>query len=150
MAKQNYIDPQELWTELHNWQQDQSKQMSDKLGLMFIELCDHILRHRHFVGYKSEVKEDMKGFALQKLVRAAALVKIGDELNNETKKRMFNYLSCTVFNAYYTVLTKHYKQLNLQRDLLAQAIDDMRDLNPILADEIYQHNKDFIEYMQNK
>ena len=50
-----------------------SKEMNrctERLGMLFMILTDHMLRGPRFIGYSKEVKEDLKGCALIRLVKS--------------------------------------------------------------------------------
>lgn len=111
----DYLDRDEFLAELKK-----SKRLpkaTDKLGIMLMTLVDHILRSNSFCRYNESLKEDMRGFALMKMVR-------GIELFDESKdaKAVFSYFTHACFNAFFTILSKHYKQQNIKRALMKKLL----------------------------
>ena len=50
-----------------------SKEMNrctERLGMLFMILADHMLMGPRFIGYSKEVKEDLKGLALIRLIKS--------------------------------------------------------------------------------
>ena len=45
-------------------------------------------------------------------------------------KRVFNYFTRACFNAYLTVIGRHYKQLNIKRDLTEAYITQLAEYAP--------------------
>ena len=72
--KRNYLDQKELYNEYKKSVED--GQCTEKLGEMFITLTDHILRSPNFNRYPKEVKEDLQGHALEKLMKSLRTVKL--------------------------------------------------------------------------
>ena len=69
----NYIDQKELYNEYKKTVED--GQSTDKLGLMFITLTNHILRSPSFNRYPIQIKEDLRGHAIVKLMKSLKTVK---------------------------------------------------------------------------
>lgn len=90
-----------------------------------MDLADHILRSPSFCRYNFAMKEDMKSFALQKMVR-------GIDLFDESRdaKSAFNYFTRTCFNSFLTVIGKHYKQKNLKRELTMRCLQNADYIDP--------------------
>ena len=55
--KQNYLEAQDLYDEYKKSVED--GQCTEKLGLMFITLTNHILRSPNFNRYSYQIKEDL-------------------------------------------------------------------------------------------
>ena len=72
--KQNYLDAQELYNEYKKSVED--GQCTEKLGEMFLTLTDHILRSPSFNRYSKELKEDLSGHAIVKLMKSLKTVKL--------------------------------------------------------------------------
>ena len=106
--KQNYLEAQDLYDEYKKSVED--GQCTEKLGLMFLTLTDHILRSPSFNRYKPQVKEDLQGYALEKLMKSLKTVKL--EL---TSQQIFNFATRTIYNAYFSELARHYKFENTKR-----------------------------------
>lgn len=104
----NYIDQNELYDEYKK--SVDNEQCSEKLGLMFITLTNHILRSPSFNRYPIQVKEDLQGYALEKLMKSLKTVKL-----YLTPQQIFNFATRTVYNAYFSELSRHYKYENTKR-----------------------------------
>ena len=104
----NYIDQKELYDEYKK--SVDNEQCSEKLGLMFITLTNHILRSPNFNRYSKEVKEDLQGHAIVKLMKSLKTVKL-----YLTSQQIFNFATRTVYNAFLSELGRHYKQENIKR-----------------------------------
>lgn len=110
--KMTYIDNSELEAEIKSYQDSLPDGMpSERLGKIILDLCNNILLHKNWNGYKPELKEDMRGYAVFKILKyALKSFKFG------TKWTAFNYLTRIVFTAYMTVVMKYYKQLNYHQE----------------------------------
>ena len=106
--KQNYLEAQDLYDEYKK--SVDNGQCTEKLGLMFLTLTDHILRSPSFNRYKPQVKEDLQGYALEKLMKSLKTVKL-----DLTSQQIFNFATRTIYNAYFSELARHYKFENTKR-----------------------------------
>lgn len=106
--KRNYLDAQDLYDQYKKSVED--GQCTDKLGAMFLTLTDHMLRSPNFNRYPKEVKEDLRGRALEKLMKSLNTVKL-----EFTPHQIFNFATRTVYNAYFSELARHYKQEGIKR-----------------------------------
>ena len=70
----NYIDQKELYNEYKKSVEDD--QCTEKLGTMFLTITEHILRSPNFNRYPKEVKEDLSGHAIEKLMKSLRTVKL--------------------------------------------------------------------------
>lgn len=70
----NYIDQNELYDEYKK--SVEGGQCTEKLGEMFLTLTDHMLRSPNFNRYPKEVKEDLRGHAIVKLMKSLKTVKL--------------------------------------------------------------------------
>ena len=104
----NYIDQNELYDEYKKSVED--GQCTEKLGLMFRTLTNHILRSTSFNRYQTQVKEDLQGYALEKLMKSLKTVKL-----EFTSQQIFNFATRTVYNAFFSELSRHYKQEGIKR-----------------------------------
>ena len=77
---------------------------------MFLTITEHILRSPSFNRYPNQVKEDLRGHALEKLMKSLRTVKL-----EYTPQQIFNFVTRAIYNAYFSELARHYKQENLKR-----------------------------------
>ena len=106
--KRNYLDAQELYDQYKKSVED--GQCTERLGELFLTLTYHMLRSPNFNRYPKEVKEDLQGHALEKLMKSLRTVKL--EL---TAQQIFNFATRTVYTAFLSELGRHYKQENIKR-----------------------------------
>ena len=110
-----YCTNKELQAEMIKWRDSskivEERTISEELGKMFLAICNKILNHSNFRNYDTELKADMRGYALYKLIRG--LKNYNFQFNNP-----FAWCSQACFNSYLTVIGKHYKQLNIKKDLM--------------------------------
>ena len=110
-----YCTNKELQAEMIKWRDSnkvvEERIISEELGKMFLAICNKILNHSNFRNYTKELKEDMKSYALFKLIKG--LKNYNFQFNNP-----FAWCSQACFNAYLTIIGKHYKQLNIKKDLM--------------------------------
>ena len=77
---------------------------------MFLTLTEHMLRSPNFNGYPKEVKEDLQGHALEKLMKSLKTVKL-----EFTPHQIFNFATRTIYTAFLSELGRHYKFENTKR-----------------------------------
>lgn len=107
-SKRNYLEAQELYDQYKKSVED--GQCTEKLGEMFITLTIHMLRSPNFNRYPKEVKEDLRGHALEKLMKSLRTVKC--EL---MPQQIFNFATRTVYTAFLSELGRYYKQEGIKR-----------------------------------
>ena len=104
----NYIDQKELYNEYKK--SVDNDQCTEKLGELFLTLTYHILRSPSFNRYPKEVKEDLQGHAIVKLMKSLKTVKL-----YLTSQQIFNFATRTVYTAFLSELGRHYKQEGIKR-----------------------------------
>ena len=106
--KQNYLEAQDLYDQYKKSVED--GQCTEKLGEMFLTLTEHLLRSPNFNRYPKEVKEDLQGHAIVKLMKSLKTVKL-----YLTPQQIFNFATRTVYTAFLSELGRHYKFENTKR-----------------------------------
>ena len=104
----NYIDQKELYNEYKK--SVDNDQCTERLGELFITLTNHILRSPNFNRYPKEVKEDLSGHAIVKLMKSLKTVNLA-----LTPQQIFNFATRTVYTAFLSELGRHYKQEGIKR-----------------------------------
>ena len=104
----NYIDQNELYDEYKK--SVENDQCTERLGELFLTLSNHILRSQSFNRYPKEVKEDLRGHAIVKLMKSLKTVKL-----DLTYQQIFNFATRTVYTAFLSELGRHYKHENTKR-----------------------------------
>ena len=97
---------------------------SQKLGRPTEQVCQyfsmiatHLLGDSRYARYPADMKEDMKSEALLKCIK---------NIKNYMKEyadKCFNYYTRCTEHAFWQVLSKHYKQMNITRELTLEAAD---------------------------
>lgn len=82
--------------------------ISEELGKMFIEIGHKLLNHSNFRNYSKELKEDMLSYFYLKIIKG--LKNYNFEFNNP-----FSFVTMAAFNAYLTIIGKHYKHINIKK-----------------------------------
>ena len=106
--KRNYLEAQDLYDQYKK--SVEGGQCTEKLGEMFLTLTYHILRSPSFNRYPKEVKEDLQGHAIVKLMKSLKTVKL-----YLTPQQIFNFATRTVYTAFLSELGRHYKFENTKR-----------------------------------
>ena len=140
--KRNYLEAEELYNEYKKSVED--GKCTDKLGLMFITLTNHILRSPSFNRYPIQVKEDLRGHALEKLIKSLRTVKL-----YLTAQNIFNFATRTVYTAFLSELGRHYKHENTKRAATRKYLEsspfiDVRTREQMI-DEIDQFEASLVE-----
>lgn len=106
--KRNYLEAQDLYDQYKKSVED--GQCTEKLGEMFFTLTEHMLRSPNFNRYPKELKEDLQGHAIVKLMKSLKTVKL-----EFTPHQIFNFATRSVYTAFLSELGRHYKQENIKR-----------------------------------
>lgn len=117
----NYIDKQELLDEIIT-SQDNGR-ISERLGEMCMEIGKRLLYHKNFVGYHSDLKEEM--FSTGTLYCCKYLLKNFDR--NKKTASPFSYVTAIFFSAFINTLKKYYRTIEHEKkliDLLQSSITD--------------------------
>ena len=106
--KRNYLEAEDLYDQYKKSVED--GKCSEKLGEMFLTLTEHMLRSPNFNRYPKEVKEDLRGHAIVKLMKSLKTVKL-----EFTPHQIFNFATRSVYTAFLSELGRHYKYENTKR-----------------------------------
>lgn len=110
-----YCTNKELYAELVKWRDSAEKIEeripSEELGKMIIAIGNKLLNHSNFRNYPKELKEDMFIFGVEKIIKG--LKNYNFEFNNP-----FSWMTQAFYNGYLSVLNKHYKHINIKKDLM--------------------------------
>lgn len=110
---------------------------SQKLGYPTERICNyfrliawHLLGDSRYRNYSKDLQEDMVSAALLKCVK---------NIKNYKKERAascFNYYTKCTEHAFWNVLDKHYKHVNMVRQLTLDFADQVEQYSPLLAKQI--------------
>jgi hypothetical protein len=84
---------------------------------MIIAVGEKMLNRSEFRNYSKELKEDMLGMFELKLIKG--LKNYNFKFNNP-----FAFFTTAAWNAFLTVISKHYKQQNIKKDLIDKLISN--------------------------
>ena len=139
----NYIDQKELYDEYKK--SVDNDQCTERLGEMFLTLTQHILRSPNFNRYPTQVKEDLRGHALEKLMKSLKTVKF--EL---TTQQIFNFATRTIYTAFLSELGRHYKFENLKRKMTKDYLIKADFISPQIKDQMISEIDDFDKEIERK
>ena len=139
----NYIDQNELYDEYKKSVED--GQCTEKLGTMFLTLTEHILRSPNFNRYTKEVRSDLRGHALEKLMKSLKTVKL-----SLTAQNIFNFATRTVYTAFLSELGRHYKFENLKRKVTKEYLMKADFVDPRIRDQMIRDIDDFDREVERK
>ena len=125
----NYIDQNELYDEYKK--SVENDQCSERLGELFITLTSHILMSQSFNRYPKEVKEDLQGHAIMKLMKSLKTVKL-----EFTTQQIFNFATRTIYTAFLSELSRHYKFENLKRKVTKDYLMKSDFVDPRVRDQM--------------
>ena len=141
--KRNYLEAQDLYDEYKK--SVANGQCTEKLGEMFLTLTDHILRSPSFNRYPTQVKEDLRGHALEKLMKSLKTVKL-----DLTAQNIFNFATRTVYTAFLSEISRHYKFENLKRKVTKEYLMKADFISPQIKDQMIRDIDDFDKEIEQK
>ena len=141
--KRNYLDAQELYDEYKK--SVEGGQCTERLGELFLTLADHMLRSPSFNRYPKEVKEDLRGHALEKLMNSLKTVKL-----EFTPHQIFNFATRAAYTAFLSELSRHYKFENLKRKVTKESLMKADFVDPRIRDQMISEIDDFDKEVERK
>ena len=139
----NYIDQKELYDEYKK--SVDNDQCTEKLGELFLTLTYHILRSPSFNRYSYQIKEDLSGHAIVKLMKSLKTVKL-----QLTAQQIFNFATRTVYTAFLSELGRHYKFENLKRKVTKDYLMKADFISPQIKDQMIRDIDDFDKEVERK
>ena len=139
----NYIDQNELYDEYKKSVED--GQCTEKLGEMFMTLTNHILRSPSFNRYPKELKEDLSGHAIVKLMKSLKTVNL-----EFTHQQIFNFATRTVYTAFLSELGRHYKQENTKRAATRKYLESSPFIDVRIRDQMISEIDSFEASLMEK
>ena len=123
-----YCTNKELQAELIAWRDSakvvEDRIISERLGTMMMAIANKLLNHSNFRNYPHELKQDMASYFYYKLIRG--LKNYNFEFSNP-----FAWCTQCAWNAFLTVIGKHYKHINIKRDLLMRLSEELESYSGI-------------------
>ena len=136
-----FIDSQEIWAEISNWKN--TNQISPRLGQIFYEIAENMTKHPRFNRYDIELKKDMIGNAVLKMIRNLRNFKY------EKRNQSFSYCSCIAWTSFIDTLKKHYKYINRQREMMTRLIEGLNSRKMNGRNDYVQYLKQRLENFDN-
>jgi hypothetical protein len=123
-----YCTNRDLQNELIKWYESAEKTedrvISENLGKMLMLIGNKLLNHSSFRNYSKELKEDMLSYFLFKIIKG--LKNYNFKFNNP-----FAFITMAAWNSYLSVITKHYKQMNIKKSLMKKMISELETYSGI-------------------
>ena len=135
-----YCKPAEMQAELIKWRDSNleeekglkpeeidytKRKVSDKLCGMLMAIADKLLNRSEFRNYSKELKEDFKGYFFVKVMKSG-LRNYNFKFNNP-----FSYFTTCAWNAYISIIMKHYKHQNTTRDVMMLMLSQLESCSGI-------------------
>ena len=112
--------------------------ISNELGKMFMDIAIKLTGHSYFRNYAYHTKEDLVGYALEKMVKSV-------ENYNLEKTKPFAYFTQVAFNAFLYQCKGYYKQINIKRKIAENYFSKIQSEHMInINGVITEHLKEMI------
>ena len=139
-----YCTNKELQAELIKWRDSAEKvedrSPSEELGRMILAIGNKLLNHSSFKNYTKELKEDMLLLYCEKLLKG--LKNYNFAFNNP-----FAFFTQAAWNSFLIVIGKHYKHINIKKDLMKKLSQELETYAGISANSAL--NKCIKSYLGN-
>ena len=139
----NYIDQKELYDEYKK--SVENDQCTEKLGELFLTLTYHILRSPNFNRYSYQIKEDLSGHAIVKLMKSLKTVNLA-----LTPQQIFNFATRTVYTAFLSELGRHYKYENTKRAATRKYLESSPFIDVRIRDQMISEIDSFEASLMEK
>lgn len=96
--------------------------ISNEIGEALLKIGKKLLNHSNFRNYSPELKDDMLFFGIQKTIR-------GIKNYNFKFSNPFAWITQAFWNSYLITIYKHYKQLNIKKDLMKRLSFELQTYN---------------------
>lgn len=113
--KYHYLEPEELAAELAKSQPP--AQPTEELCRMLRMIAEHMLGSPKYCGYAKDLQQDMVSCALIKCLKNVK------NWSPDKGASSFNYFTRCCECAFWDCLKKHYRHVNLQREMALKAAD---------------------------
>ena len=139
-----YCTNKELQAELIKWRDSAEKVEdripSEELGRMILAIGNKLLNHSSFKNYTKELKDDMLMLYCEKLLKG--LKNYNFAFNNP-----FAFFTQAAWNSFLIVIGKHYKHINIKKDLMKKLSQELETYAGISANSAL--NKCIRSYLGN-
>ena len=112
---------------------------------MFLTITEHMLRSPNFNRYSKEVKEDLQGHAIVKLMKSLKTVKL-----EFTPHQIFNFATRTIYTAFLSELGRHYKHENTKRAATRKYLESSPFIDVRIRDQMISEIDSFEASLMEK
>lgn len=100
----------------------EERKITNEIGEMLLKIGRKLLNHSNFRNYDVELKNDMLMYGVQKIIK-------GLKNYNFKFSNPFAWITQGYWNSYLTSIYKHYKQLNIKKDLMKKLSMELETYN---------------------
>lgn len=136
-----FVESSEIWDEILKWKD--TNQISDRLGQIFYEIAENMTKHPRFNRYDIELKKDLIGDAVLKMIRNL------HNFKEENRNQSFSYCSCIAWTSFMDTLKRYYKHINRQRQMVLKLIEGLESRRMNGRNDYVQYLKDRLENFDN-
>ena len=136
-----YLTSEQLAEELRKSQQQNAPTV--KVCEYFRLIATHLLGDSRYRRYPKDQQEDMISAALIKAIKNI------HNFKEEYADCCFNYWTRLTEHAFWEVLKKHYKHVNLQRELTLNYAEHIQYISPAIAQQL-KDTQIVVEYTKDK
>lgn len=104
-----------------------------------------MLRSPNFNRYPKEVKEDLQGHAIVKLMKSLKTVKL-----QFTTQQIFNFATRTIYTAFLSELARHYKQEGIKRAATRRYLENSPFIDARIRDQMISEIDEFENEIEMK
>lgn len=119
-----YATSEQIYAEWVKWrdsaERPEDRTIPERLGLIVREIAERMANSSKYGGYPRALLEDMTGDAVLKVFRNLK------NMREERRGSFFNYVTLCVQCSFWTSLARHYRHVNLIRDL---SLDRLREMD---------------------
>ena len=123
-----FVQPEQLWEGYCQWRDSATnphdRKLNDEFALHIWNIAKHLTQHHRFARYSEHIKQEMISDAYVKVVSNLKNVK------EQYRNSLFSYFTNICWCAFMDYLTKHYRNQNLKKKLLFDAIQNLQNECP--------------------
>lgn len=135
----NYCKNDEMMDELKHFKK--TGEITEKLGKMFLSICNRLTGHSYFRYYDNYMKDELKSAAIVRMVSQIDKFDVDHERPNP-----FAYFTQTAWNAFVRECTGHYKQKNIKRKIAINYFTKMESSPHYKVDQhLYENMQEMID-----
>jgi len=122
----------ERWRDTAPLDRPQDRVMTKELADMVERIAKKLTNHSNFIRYPWHIKEEMVSYAKTKIL-------MGLKSYNFKFSNPFSYITQSCWNSFLIVLRKHYKQLNIKRELMKYKLSQIETNRQFSQKNLYNY-----------